>query len=192
MSERLISKMLGPLKRAIGNLAARGTVVLADSASKMQALQITLLADEAKADIEHVEPYGMTACPHAGAEHISLFFGGDRSHGVTLLVADRRYRLQGLQAGEVALYDDLGQKVHLTRSGIVIDGAGLPMTIQNTPHVTADTPAFTLTGNLEVQGGVTVAADVAVVGDVTAGSISLKNHTHGGVTPGGGNTGGPQ
>lgn len=192
MSERLIARMLAPLKRAIANMAARGTVVLADSASKMQTLQIKLLADEAKADIEHFEPYGMTACPKEGAEHVTLFFGGDRSHGVTLLVADRRYRLKGLQPGEVALYDDLGQKVHLTRNGIVVDGGGLPVTIQNTPHVTADTPTFTMTGDLDVQGGVTVGADVAAVGDVTAGAISLKNHTHGGVTPGGSNTGAPQ
>ena len=152
----------------------------------MQTLQIKLLADEAKDDIEHVEPYGLTACPHPGAEHVTLFFGGDRSHGVVIVVADRRYRLQGLAAGEVALYDDLGQKVHLTRGGIVIDGAGLPMTIQNTPHLTADTAQFTLTGDLAVQG------KIDAVGDVTAGTISLIDHVHSGITPGGSNTGAAQ
>lgn len=102
------------------------------------------------------------------------------------MVADRRYRLQGLAAGEVALYDDLGQKVHLTRGGIVIDGAGLPMTIQNTPHLTADTAQFTLTGDLAVQG------KIDAVGDVTAGTISLIDHVHSGITPGGSNTGAAQ
>ncbi|HSH72337.1 MAG TPA: phage baseplate assembly protein [Methylophilaceae bacterium] len=121
MSERLIAKMLSPLVRSIQNLALRATVTLVNSANKMQALQLTLRGGEAKDGIEHFEAYGLTSCPHPGAEGITLFFNGDRSHGVTVVVADRRYRLQGLQTGEVALYDDLGQKVHLKREGILID-----------------------------------------------------------------------
>ncbi len=38
-------------------------------------------------------------------------------------MSDRRYRLKGLQTGEVAVYDDQGQSVTLTREGIVVDGA---------------------------------------------------------------------
>jgi phage gp45-like len=43
------------------------------------------------------------------------------SHPIVLVVGDRRYRLKNLQDGEVAIYDDLGQKVHLTRDGIRVD-----------------------------------------------------------------------
>lgn len=185
MNERILARMLAPLARAVVNMLARGTVAAVDATRKMQSLQIKLLLGEAKNDVEHVEPYGYTSHPHAGAEHITLFLAGDRSHGVTVVVADRRYRLQGLAAGEVALYDDLGQTVHLTRSGIVIDGAGLPMTIHNTPHITADTPEFTMTGNLTVTG------DVSAGGNVPAGAISLTKHVHSGIMPGGSNTGAP-
>lgn len=46
---------------------------------------------------------------------------------------------------------------------------------------------------IDVKGSVTVTAagNVTVQGDVVADGISLKNHVHGGVQPGGGNTAGP-
>jgi phage baseplate assembly protein V len=120
MTERLVARMIAPLARAIGNMLARGTLVLVNAASKMQTVQVRLLSGEAKEAVEHFEPYGFTACPHPGAEALAAFLAGDRSHGVVLTIADRRYRLQGLEAGEVALHDDLEQKVHLTRTGIVV------------------------------------------------------------------------
>lgn len=116
-----IDRTLAPIRRAIGNMLARGTVALVNSASKMQALQMRILAGEVKDAVEHFEPYGFTSNPQPGAEAVTLFFGGDRSHGVAIVVADRRYRLTALASGEVALHDDLGQKVHLTRSKILID-----------------------------------------------------------------------
>lgn len=45
---------------------------------------------------------------------------------------------------------------------------------------------FTIVGNIQITGTVTVN------GDVIASGISLVTHTHGGVVPGGGSTGGPQ
>lgn len=118
-----LAKLLQPYAQRLGNMIARGKVLVVNSASKMQSLQIGLLAGERKDNVEHFEPFGFTSRPKAGAEHVTLFFDGDRSHGVTIVVADRRYRLQGLQEGEAALYDDQGQKVHLTRDGIVIQTA---------------------------------------------------------------------
>jgi phage baseplate assembly protein V len=113
--------MLSPLNRAISNMAMRATVVLVNSANKMQSLQIKMRGDEAKENIEHFEPYGFTSKPHAGSEAITLFFNGDRSHGVAVVVADRRYRLKVLADGEVALHDDQGQKVHLKRDRVLIE-----------------------------------------------------------------------
>lgn len=52
--------------------------------------------------------------------------------------------------------------------------------------------------NLQTSNGIsltctklTVTGDVEVTGDVTADGVSLKHHVHGGVTPGGSNTGEP-
>jgi len=121
MSERLIARMLAPLARAVSNMLVRGTVVLVNATNKMQMLQLRLLSGEAKDGIEHFEPYGFTSNPQPGAEALTLFFGGDRSHGVTVIVADRRYRLTGLVKGEMAIHDDQGQKVHLKRDKILIE-----------------------------------------------------------------------
>lgn len=103
-------------------MLARGVVRVVSSGKKMQTLQLSMLAGDPKDDIEHFEPYGHTSCPLPGAEAVAAFFDGDRSHGVVLVVADRRYRLKNLAAGEVAIFDDQGQKVHLTRDGIIVSG----------------------------------------------------------------------
>lgn len=148
MDERAFGRFLAPYARRLGNLLARGVVSVVNAAAKMQVLQVKLLAGEAKAGLEHFEPYGYTAHPHPGAEVLAAFFDGDRSHGIVIVAADRRYRLKNLAAGEMAIYDDLGQKVHLTRTGIVIDGAGLPITITNTPQVRMETPLLEVTGDI--------------------------------------------
>jgi phage baseplate assembly protein V len=121
MSE--FSRLLRPLAQRLSNMLVRGTVAAVDAERKMQVVQVRLLAGEIKDNVEHFEPYGHTAKPLAGAEAIVAFFDGDRSHGVVLAVGDRRFRLTGLQDGEVAIYDDQGQKVHLTRDGVVIHTA---------------------------------------------------------------------
>lgn len=120
MSARLFNRMLAPVWRSIHNIALRATVRLVNASSKMQTLQIGLREGETKDDIEHFEPYGFTSHAKPGAEAITLFFNGDRSHGVSICVADRRYRLIGLEAGEVALHDDQGQSVVLKRDRIKI------------------------------------------------------------------------
>lgn len=117
------AKLIAPFARRLGNLLARGSVTAVGGGSKLRTLQIRMLAGETKDNIEHFEPYGFTSEVKPGSEPVAAFFDGDRSHGVVLVVADRRYRLTGLQSGEVAIFDDQGQKVHLTRDGIVIHTA---------------------------------------------------------------------
>ncbi|MBC7213051.1 MAG: phage baseplate assembly protein, partial [Pseudomonas sp.] len=84
------------------NFLARGVVALVDAGRKLQGLQMRLTADEVKDGMEHFEPYGFTSNPLPGAEALAAFLGGDRSHGVVVCVADRRFRLQALKSGEVA------------------------------------------------------------------------------------------
>ncbi len=125
---------------SVKNLISRCTVALVNAKGKLQALQIRMLAGEVKDGVEHLEPYGFTSHPHDGAEGVVVFPGGDRSHGVVIVVADRRYRLQGMKAGEVAVHDDQGQCVHLTREGIVVKGAGKPITITDAPKLRVECP----------------------------------------------------
>lgn len=153
------------------NILARGLVALGNSASKLQSLQLRLLAGEVKDNVEHLEPYGFTACPHPGAEALAGFIGGDRSHAVVIVIADRRFRLQGLKSGEVALYTDEGDFIHFKR-GRVIDIETVTLNVKATDSVNFDTPLLTSTGRIES------------VGDQIAGGVSQINHPHDGVKQG--------
>lgn len=173
------SRLIAPFVRRIGNLLARGTVAAVNAATKMQSLQMRLLAGEVKDAVEHFEPYGFTSNPKPGAEGVAVFLDGDRSHGIVLVVADRRYRLKSLASGEMAIHDDQGQKVHLTRGGIVIDGAALPIVIQNAPTVTvkAATKVRMETPLLEVTGEIKDNTDTT--GKTMSGMRTAYNgHTH--------------
>lgn len=121
--ERLINRMLDPIRRRISNMIVRVTVSAINAALKTQRVQILARAGDGKSSVEHFEPYGFTSHPLPGAEGIGLFFSGDTSHGAVICIGDKRYRLTGLEAGEVAMSDDLGQVVHLTRDGIKIQTA---------------------------------------------------------------------
>jgi len=99
--------------------ASRGLVARSDATKKMQRLQARMLSNETKDDIEHFEPYGFTSNPKGGAEVLVIYLGGNRSHAIAAVAADRRFRLQNLEAGEVALYTDEGTSVVLKRGKIV-------------------------------------------------------------------------
>ena len=159
-------------------LLARGTVVLANSATKLQSLQMRLTAGEVNDDMEHFEPYGFTSHPLAGAEGIAAFLGGDRSHAVVLVVADRRYRLKALAPGDVAIYTDEGDKIHFRR-GRIIDIETATLNIRASTAVNIDTPSLNQTGKIVSEG------------DQIAGGISQIKHVHTGVQPGNGQTGMP-
>lgn len=163
---------------ALTNFLARGVVALSNSASKLQSLQLRLLAGEVKDQVEHLEPYGFTACPLDGAEALAGFIGGDRSHGVVIVVSDRRYRLQGLKSGEVAIYTDEGDKIHLKR-GRIIDIETQTLNIKATTGVNFDTPEITQTGRIVSQG------------DQVAGGVSQIEHPHSEVQVGNGQSGPP-
>ena len=139
--------MIRETARRVMLMLARGVLRQVNDGDALQILQATFLAGETRAGLERFQQYGYTAHPHPGAELLSVFLGGNRDHGIVIAVDDRRYRLKGLEQGEVAVYDDLGHTVHLTRAGIVIDGAGHPVSFVNAPTVTMD-------GNLEVAGNV--------------------------------------
>lgn len=134
--------------RRVAMMLARGVLAAVSDGGGLQGLRLRLLADEEKDGIERVQQYGLTSVPLAGAEAVIVFLGGNRDHGLVVAVDDRRYRLRGLRGGEVALYDDLGQSVHLTRDGIVIRGAGRPVTLTDAPTVRLETARLEVTGDV--------------------------------------------
>lgn len=172
---------LAQISRRLRLLASRAVVRLVDDALDLQGLQLTLLADETRDKVERFQNYGFTSHPHAGAEAVAIALGGSRDHLVAVAVDDRRYRLKSLAAGEVALYDDLGHQVHLTRNGIVIRGAGQQVLITGTPKLRVE-------ADIEATGQIKDLCDGA--GKTMSGMRATYNgHTHPGDS--GGTTGTP-
>lgn len=140
------------MRSSLSNFITRGVVHLVNAAAKCQLLQIEMLGEEVKDKVEHLEPYGYTSCPHEGAEVVAVFPDGDKSHGVVIVVADRRYRLKGLKAGEVALYSDEGDKIVLRR-GRRIEIETLTLDVKADTKVIFDTPLLECTGDIKDKTG---------------------------------------
>ncbi len=118
---------------------------------------------------EYLQHYGFTSIPKPGAEVILV---ADGNHIVAIASDDRRYRL-AISEGEVALYDDRGQAVHLTSTGIVMTS---PF------KVTIDTPLLIVTGEITAGGEIVHLADTTP--QSMSGMIGKYNgHKHGGSTP---------
>lgn len=187
-------RLLGPLKRRIMLMIGRSVVALVNDGLKLQGLQLTLLADEVRDDVERFQNYGFTSHPHPGAEAIAACVAGNRDHVVVLAVDDRRYRLQPLEQGEVAIYTDEGDKIVLQRGGTI--------EVTASTAVRLVTPLVECTGDLQVGGNVHVdgslVADVQVTAplvvgttNVTFGGKSGIAHAHSNVQNGPNNTGAP-
>lgn len=172
MTPRALSRLLAPLRRRVMLSVARGVLRLVADGPRVQEVQIGLLAGETLDGVERFQEYGFSSHPHAGAEAVTVCVGGSRNHALVVAVDDRRFRLVGQRAGEVALYDDLGQVVRLTRDGIAIAS---PATIALTA------PTLTLDGEVAITGGLTVAGDIAAGGGVSAaGAVSAGGNVSAG------------
>ncbi|OSN04204.1 phage baseplate protein [Lonsdalea britannica] len=132
---------LASLSRMVSNMISRAIVRGRTSSTKCQQLQIEMAGGEGKSDIEHLEPYGFTSAPQAGAEALAVYLDGDRSHGVVLVASDRRYRVKNLQAGEVAIYTDEGDSIVLKR-GKLIEVSTDTLVVNATKKMTVNTPLF--------------------------------------------------
>lgn len=164
----------GPRSQAdrMANIIGLAQVRLVDDGDGGQRLQLELLADEVLEEIDRHQDYGFASHPQPGATAVTVALGGTRSRSMAIAVADRRYRLT-LAAGEVAVHDDQGQKVHLTRDGIVIETTGtVAVTAGEAMTFTAPELTFDIAGavqfNCDTFG---VAADGALA--ITAASASI-------------------
>ena len=169
MIQRAIDKAMSRVRTAF-----RAVLTAIDSTTPIQLLQADGLAGEQLQDNELMQHYGFTSVPLAGAQVIVLPIGGKTAHGIIIATEHIASRLKALKNGEVAIYDDQGQSVYLTRQGIIVNGGGLPVTITNTPSITHDSPTTHMTGDLVVdgdisnQGNVTTDGSVSVAQSVTA------------------------
>ncbi|VTU28444.1 phage baseplate assembly protein V [Variovorax sp. PBL-E5] len=172
-------------------VVGRGRITTGDDSGMVQRQQVLLSAAEIRDDTIRVAEYGFTSMPLPGCHGVVVFIGGDRSNGVIIATNDQNHRLKNLKPGEVAIYDDQGQSVWLKRTGIEVNGAGLPILVHNTPtitlkadtSITLDAPLVHSTGNHTVDALFTtlnfamVAGGAAKWGSGGGGTMSFNNMT---------------
>jgi phage baseplate assembly protein V len=146
---KAVKRLMEPLQRRVMLMVTKAVASLIDDAGGLQRLQVTLLANETRGNVPRFQEYGFSAHPLPGATAIVVSISGLRDQPIIIALDDPRHRPRDLKQGEVILYDDLGQSIHLTRDGIVVKGAGKPITLTDTPKVRAETPLFECTGEIK-------------------------------------------
>lgn len=178
------------LREAAGRImmmVARGVLRGVNDGAKRQLLQVELLKGEVRDNVERMQNYGFTSHP-TGGDVAVVFVGGNREQGIAVAVDDRRYRLS-LNAGEVAIYDDLGNKVELLRDMVKVTAVQHLEAVAPTTKIISD---VIIEGSLSVTGTSTLNGAVETTGTITNNGKNIgSTHTHNGVQPGGGNTGVP-
>lgn len=166
---RALAKFKDSIGRRLAQLVSRAVIQMVNDAGGLQELQVQALADELLDRVERFQQYGLTTVPLPGAEGLLLSVGGSRSNAVIIAVDDRRYRLQALEGGEVALYTDEGDFIHLKRGNVIA---------MKTTTLEVDAAQSNFSG------------DIFAAGDVCAGNVFLRGHVHP-ENDGGGPTGAP-
>lgn len=205
-----LNRLLDPLRRRMATLISRAVLAGVNAAPGCQTLQVTILADEPQTDVEHMEPYGFTSNPLPGAEGVILNVAGQRGAAIGLNFGDRRVRVTSLKPGEVCVYTDEGDKIHLMRERHMrLETLHLEImaqedatvntkvyTVRASQGVNYATPSFALGGEggcnaainatMAINGDTTQTGAITASGDVRGRGVSLAEHTHtgdsGGVT----------
>jgi len=191
-----LMRILKPLSDRIKNLMVRSSVLSSNDSGSFQRLKIQALADEILSDVPRVQDYGLASNPLDGSDAIVIFPSGDRSQGIIIAVDNRQYRVKNLAKGEVCIYTDEGDKIHLKRGNKIEITTGeltvnaATKVIVNAPNseitssvgILMTTPLLTVAGLIRCTGlgaGVAaVAGKAKILGDLEAtGSVADGTRT---------------
>jgi phage gp45-like len=127
--------------------------------------------------VRRITQFGFTSNPPLQTEVVLLRLWGNRTLTLAIATNNQPTRLKNLQTGDSALYDQRGAYLWLTPAGLVIDGAGLPLTIQNV-------------GTATINGALRVTEEVtANYGG--ADEVKVSQHRHSAVQAGAAQSGPP-
>lgn len=110
-----VKKIIRPLQRRV--MLMVGRVVLKSVSEAMKA-QASILSDEVRDDMELMQQYGLSSRPKPDAEGVAIFVSGNRDHGLIIATKDKQYEIP-LESGEVAIYTDEGDYIHLKRGNVM-------------------------------------------------------------------------
>ena len=149
--------------RRVMMLAGMSRVTSLSDQGNVQKVQVQTPLDLRNDTLRFAE-FGFSSGLPNGTDVIVLSLGGDRSAQVAVASNHNGFRHEGLQPGEVVIYNQWGLYVKLKEDEIEIEAKGQKVNINNasdvTVHasgtVTIDAPDTNLTGNLTVAGMTTI------------------------------------
>ena len=174
-----LKKLLEPIKRSVMLSIARMVVKSINDAGGIQLVKGKLFADVTKDGMERIQNYGFTSVPVSGSEAVVVFPGGNMDHGVVIAIDNRKFRLNNLQPGEVALYTDEGDKIHFKR-GRIIDISTHTLNLTATESINIDSPTLNFTASSSASFDtptLSASNNIAATGNMTclAGDVSMSD-----------------
>ena len=113
---KLIQRENHTLINRINNMVRFGkTILLTDG--KTQSYQIKVANEELVENTKYIENYGITSKAPKGSETIAFAIQGNAGNIVLLNIGNRQLRFKDLKDGEVAMYDNSGNYIHMKNSG---------------------------------------------------------------------------
>lgn len=185
--------------------AFRGGLNVVKSGGEIQKAQVSALADETLQDVELMQHFGFTSVPPANTEAVVIPIGGKTTHGIVIATENGAFRVKDLKNGEVAIYDQSGSTIILKNGRVIeiecdrfnvkckqyqvtaTDGANFVTPKLETNQQFVSQGQISGNGGMAVQGGggasfsgnvQQTSGSFRTTGDVSAGAVSLKNHTH--------------
>ena len=141
-----LSRYVAPIKQAVVNMVARAVVKQITESTGIQSAQVGILATETRDEVERFQQYGFSSYPLPGAEGLIVFIGGNRDHAVLTNVDDRRHRPKFLAEGEVVIYNQNGDYIHIRANGT--------MKVVAQTKIEIDCPLVEMSGDLRVKGDI--------------------------------------
>lgn len=120
---RAINQLIAPIRRRVRLMISRAVLSAISDGAGIQLVQVKLLDGEVRDGVERFQDYGFTSVPLPGAEGVAGCISGSRDHAVIIKMDDRRYRIKGLQPGEVAFYTYKDKEDHKHRIIFKNDGS---------------------------------------------------------------------
>lgn len=146
-----VSRVMSNFRQAFRASAARNTH------GKLIGVEMEGLAGESVSG-ELFQHYGFSSAPLPGAEYLAIPVGGNSKHTVVVASEDGRYRIT-LQDGEVSLYTDEGDYVHMKR-GRVVEVVTDTLVVKAGIKVRFETPLVEMTGDQHVDGSIKAQGEI--------------------------------
>lgn len=112
-----LDRWFNPWRRRILLMIGKAIITAVKDTDNLQVLQVQLMGDEIKGDVERLAEYGFKSVPLPDSEAMAVAIGGDRSNMIVIATDDSARRPKNWKAGESGLYNDQGLLIRLRKDG---------------------------------------------------------------------------